>query len=177
MRITVITTGGTIAKTYNEGDGSLRNDRPIVESILASLRLPDLRVRYEHIINKDSLELNDADREFILHNVRLAIPVSEGILVVHGTDTLAVTGEMLCANLHDLRLPVVLTGAMRPFEFRDSDALQNVTEALLTCRIATPGVYVAMHNRVLRFPGVVKDRANLTFVAAASPITLEGSTT
>jgi len=148
MRITVITTGGTIAKTYDEWDGSLRNDRPIVESILASLRLPDLRIRYEHIINKDSLELNDEDRERILHTVRLAIPVSEGVVVVHGTDTLALTGEMLCTQLHDLRLPVVLTGAMRPFEFRDSDALQNVTEALLTCRLAAAGVYRSEERRV-----------------------------
>jgi L-asparaginase len=59
---------------------------------------------------------------------------------------------------------VVLTGAMRPYEFRDSDALQNVTEALLAARILDGGIYVVMHNRVLSFPGVVKDRRALTFV-------------
>ena len=44
------------------------------------------------------------------------------------------------------------------------DALQNVTEALLACRFASPGVHVAMHNRLLKFPGVVKDRQALNFV-------------
>ena len=53
---------------------------------------------------------------------------------------------------------MILTGAMRPYEFRDSDAQQNVTEALLAARLLAPGVYVVIHNRVLSFPGVVKDR-------------------
>jgi L-asparaginase len=52
---------------------------------------------------------------------------------------------------------------MRPYEFRDSDALQNVTEALLAARILAPGVYVVMHNRVVTFPGVVKDQQRLEF--------------
>jgi len=59
---------------------------------------------------------------------------------------------------------VILTGAMRPYEFRDTDAIQNVTEALLAARLLESGVYVVMHNRVLRFPGVTKDRQALTFV-------------
>jgi L-asparaginase len=49
-----------------------------------------------------------------------------------------------------------------------TDAAQNVTEALLAVQILPAGVYVAMHNRVLRFPGVVKDRSIGTFVRAAT---------
>lgn len=164
MRITTITTGGTIAKTYNEWDGSLRNDRPIVESLLASLRLPDLTIRYEHILNKDSLDLTDEDRRRIVEAVRRAATQADGIIIIHGTDTLAVTGDLLHREIPGVAIPVVLTGAMRPYEFRDTDAAQNVTEALLACRLLPPGVYVAMHNRVLRFPGVRKDRSTLTFV-------------
>ncbi len=66
-----------------------------------------------------------------------------------------------CAGLE---IPVILTGAMRPYEFRDTDAMQNVIEALLASRLLDAGVYVAMHNRVLKFPGVIKDREALTFV-------------
>jgi L-asparaginase len=60
----------------------------------------------------------------------------------------------------------VLTGAMRPYELRSTDALQNLTEALLAVQLVAPGVYVAMHNRVLAFPGVIKDREHGTFVRA-----------
>lgn len=166
MNITIITTGGTISKTFNEADGSLRNDRPVVETILAGLRLPDLTVRYRHVLSKDSLDLTEADRRLIADTVREEIDHTDGIIVVHGTDTLSQTGEMLHRELHRPRIPIVLTGAMRPYEFRDSDAGQNVTEALLACRMVPPGVYVAMHNRLLQFPGVIKERATLTFMKA-----------
>jgi L-asparaginase len=53
---------------------------------------------------------------------------------------------------------------MRPYEMRRTDATQNVTEALLAVQVLAPGVYVAMHNRVLQFPGVVKDLQQGTFV-------------
>ncbi|HWL92873.1 MAG TPA: asparaginase domain-containing protein, partial [Phycisphaerae bacterium] len=93
-----------------------------------------------------------------------SLPGGDAVLVVHGTDTLALTGEHLQKNLPVLDKPVVLTGAMRPYEFRDSDASQNLTEALLACRLLPAGVYVAMHSQVLRFPGVTKDRSRMTFV-------------
>jgi L-asparaginase len=56
---------------------------------------------------------------------------------------------------------------MRPYELRSTDALQNLTEALLAVQLVPPGVYVAMHNQVLRFPGVVKDPERRTFVKIA----------
>ena len=166
MNITILTTGGTIEKTYNEHDGSLRNYHTILPEMLAGLRLPDLDVSYEQVVFKDSLEMTREDRQHILAATRQALPSSDAIIVLHGTDTMAETGELLSSELVDLRVPVILTGAMRPYKFRDTDALQNVTESLLAARLVSPGVYVVMHNRVLRFPGVVKDRQNLTFVKA-----------
>jgi len=163
MKLTILTTGGTIDKTYNEFDGSLRNARSVLEVILNQLRLPDLFIRHVAVMSKDSLDLTDEDRHLILKAVRMAIPNSDAIVVLHGTDTLSKTGDLLHAALGELELPVILTGAMRPYEFRDSDALQNVTEALLSARLLKPGVYLVMHNRVLAFPGVYKDRQALIF--------------
>lgn len=166
MNVTVITTGGTIAKTFNESDGSLRNDRPVIEGLIAALRLPDISVRFDHVLNKDSLDMTEADRGLILDAVRRGASQTDAVVVIHGTDTLSVTGELLFREFPQPRVPIVLTGAMRPYEFRDSDAVQNVTEAMLACRLARPGVYAAMHNRLLQFPGVIKDRRTLTFVKA-----------
>ena len=170
MRITVLSTGGTIEKTYSELDGTLRNDRSVLDEILGSLRLPDLFVRHIEVMHKDSLEMTDEDRRIILDAVRRAAATSDAVIVLHGTDTLSMTGELLHAELGEsLEVPVILTGAMRPYEFRDSDALQNVTEALLAARLVEPGVYVVLHNRVLRFPGVEKDRRTLTFRRVDAP--------
>ncbi len=163
MKLTVLTTGGTIDKTYNEFDGSLKNTRSVLDTILGSLRLPDVFIRLEAVMSKDSLDMSEDDRKLIVNAVRTALPTSDAIIVVHGTDTLSQTGELLHKELSDLQHPVILTGAMRPYEFRDTDALQNVTEALLAARLLDRGVYVVMHNRVLPFPGVLKDRQALTF--------------
>ena len=164
MKLTILTTGGTIDKTYNEYEGSLLNNKTIIEEILASLRLPDLFIKYVRVLNKDSLDMTENDRSLILNAVVTAIPSSDGIIIIHGTDTLSVTGEFLFKNLPDLLIPIILTGAMRPYEFKDSDARQNVTEALFASRIAPAGIWLTMHNRLLSFPGVVKDRENLTFI-------------
>lgn len=169
MKVTILTTGGTIEKTYNERDGSLRNEKSILEEICGGLRLPDLTVTHLPVMYKDSLEMTDADRDKILAAVG-SVPADQGaIVILHGTDTLARTGTHLSDHLPDPRRPVILTGAMRPFEFRDSDAAQNVTEALLACRLLPPGVYVVMHNQALRFPGVYKDPETLTFRSLCPP--------
>ncbi len=166
FRIRIIKTGGTIAKSYDEFDGALRINRPVIERLIGELRLPDLDVSLCSLLSKDSLDLTAEDRRVIVEAVRDAANAYDAVLVIHGTDTLTVTGELIHRELESLGVPVVLTGAMRPYEFRDSDALQNVTEALLACRLVEPGVFVVMHNRVLRFPGIVKDRQALTFVRA-----------
>jgi len=168
MQIGILTTGGTIEKTYNETDGSLRNVDSVLTDILRHLRFHELEIRHVRIMSKDSLDMTDDDRRTILAAVREALAVDDALVIIHGTDTLAVTGEFLHASLPTLTRPIVLTGAMRPYEFRDTDAFQNMTEALLACRLVTPGVYVAMHNQVLRFPGVVKDRQRMTFTQRPS---------
>ena len=159
-KITILTTGGTIEKTYDETDGLLRNVSSVLDEILTTLRLPDLSINHVRLMNKDSLEMTEDDRLRILRAVRTS--VSDAVIVLHGTDTLSHTGEYLYLHLPGPACPVILTGAMRPFEFRDSDAQQNITEALVACRLLPPGVYAVMHNQVLRFPGVVKDKEKLT---------------
>jgi L-asparaginase len=166
MRIAMLTTGGTIEKTFNEHDGSLRHALTSLPKLLATFRLPDLAIDTKQILFKDSLQITDAEREHILAEVRDASASADAVIVLHGTDTLDKTGELLQRELAPHRVPVILTGAMRPYEFRDTDAIQNVTEALLAARLVEPGVYAVMHNRVLRFPGVVKNRDLLTFEQA-----------
>jgi len=164
MRLTILTTGGTIDKTYNEFDGSLANSRSVLDVILGALRLPDLFVRHTVVMHKDSLDMTEEDRLVVLKAVRDALPTSDAVVILHGTDTLAKTGEVLHRELGEIDIPVILTGAMRPYEFRDTDAMQNVTEALLAARLLDGGVYAVMHNRVLPFPGVKKDRQAGTLV-------------
>lgn len=161
--IELITTGGTIEKTYDEATGDLANTRSIVQRMLRRLQLPQTQIHIRNLMSKDSLELTDDDRQTILKTVRAAAQLSRSIVVLHGTDTLANTGELLHAGLEPHEATVVLTGAMRPFEMKRSDALQNLTESLLASTVLRPGVYCVFHAQTLAFPGVTKDHERLTF--------------
>jgi L-asparaginase len=161
--VAILTTGGTIDKTYDETDGSLRNVRSVLDRILEHLRLPLALVTHVPVMSKDSLEMTAADRDCILAAVRAAAGEHDAVLVIHGTDTLTDTGEHIHASLPELEVPVILTGAFLPWEFRNTDALQNVTESLIAARLLGPGVYAVLHGRALAFPGVVKNRERRTF--------------
>lgn len=165
-RIAIISTGGTIEKTYDELSGVLANQVSVLDVMLASLELRGVEVMRVQLMNKDSLEMSDDDHTLIATTAEGMARATDGVVVVHGTDRLQFTGERLVEKFGTPRTPVVLTGAMRPYELRSTDALQNLTEALLAVQLLAPGVYVCMHNQVLAFPGVVKDRTLGTFVKA-----------
>lgn len=172
MLLTLITTGGTIEKTYDEASGSLANRRSIVRRMLSRLRLINTTIRTIEVLSKDSLDMTDDDRAAIVGAVRAAggapeHPTKSGaIVILHGTDTLALTGEQILKEIPAPRIPIVLTGAMRPFEMKRSDALQNLNEAVFAAGLLPPGVYCVAHGRALPFPGVTKDRSLGTFVKA-----------
>jgi len=175
-QITLISTGGTIEKTYDEHAGTLNNRSSIVQEMLRLLRLEDTQINTLQLMQKDSLDITDGDRARILDAVRLVVgPMTDdtltnpndcmGVIILHGTDTLCQTGEWLYEALKDsINVPIILTGAMRPFEMKRSDALQNLNEAIFATGILDPGVYVVAHNKALKFPGPVKDRERGTFV-------------
>lgn len=162
--IALISTGGTIEKTYDELRGVLSNQVSVLDVMLASLELGGVAIHRVQLMNKDSLEMSADDHTLIAEIAGQLATVHAGVIVVHGTDRLAVTGERMVELIAAPAAPIVLTGAMRPYELRSTDALQNLTEALLAVQIVPPGVYVAMHNQVLQFPGVVKDLERRTFV-------------
>jgi L-asparaginase len=167
-RIAIISTGGTIEKTYDELSGVLANGVSVLDVMLASMELRGVEVVRVQLMNKDSLEMSAADHALIAETAARMARENDGVVIVHGTDRLAESGERI-VELGTPRRPIVLTGAMRPYELRSTDASQNLTEALCAVQLVPAGVYVAMHNQVLQFPGVVKDKLLGTFVRPGRP--------
>ena len=165
FRLALISTGGTIEKTYQPRSGELLNATSVLDHMLAQLELPQLEIVRHLLMNKDSLEMTDSDHGLIAEEAIAAAAECDGVVVVHGTDRLAESGEATCRRAEPAT-PIVFTGAMRPYELRNTDALQNLTEALAVVRLLDRGVYVAMHNKVLEFPGVTKDHDAGTFTRA-----------
>ena len=162
-RIHLITTGGTIEKIYSEQTGQVENLTAKIDRYLHQLRLPDTQVDVTPLMNKDSLEMTEEDRELVLAVVKARISDAP-VVITHGTDTIVETGRLLKQRLGKVEHPVILTGAMTPLGFERSDGLQNLTESLFAARVLTPGVWIVMHGQVFDVDHARKNRELARFV-------------
>ena len=165
MKIHLITTGGTIEKIYSEQTGQVENLTAKIDRYLHQLRLPDALIEVTPLMNKDSLEMTEEDRELVLSVVKAKISDAP-VVITHGTDTMVETGTLLKQRLPEEKYPVILTGAMTPLGFERSDGLQNLTESLFAARLLRPGVWIVMHGQVFDVDHARKDREQSRFVAA-----------
>lgn len=162
--VLLITTGGTIEKTYDEFDGSLENRGTSIKNrILSKLRLPYTNIEVLPLLSKDSLYMDDLDRELICETIKNELKRSAPIVVLHGTDTMELSAKYCFERIKNLSHAVVFTGAMIPMGFEDTDATQNVTEALLCSKLLAPGFYISFHNQIFKVPFVGKNKEKRTF--------------
>jgi L-asparaginase len=158
--ILVLTSGGTIDKAYFDA----LSEYQIVDSGIPAL-LKEARValpfRVVELMRKDSLELTDEDRAQIAKAAREA--PERRIVVTHGTDTMTETAKVLAAEVPGKT--IVLTGALSPARFAETDAPFNLGMAVATAQVAAPGVWIAMSGQVFDGLKVRKDRAAGKFVA------------
>ncbi len=144
MKLLFIQTGGTIDKDYphTTKGWAFEFGEPATNRILKHL---DPSFEYEVItaFQKDSLEINESDRAHLLKLIKDCD--YQKIIITHGTDTMQDTAE--CLSEIDDKL-IVITGAMRPERFANSDASINLGCAIATANLQDKGVYIAMHGVV-----------------------------
>lgn len=142
MPIKIFTTGGTIDKAYFDQKSAYQVGEPQASGVLERANVV---IDYEVVplMQKDSLDMTDADREKIRDTV--LSDSADRVIVTHGTDTMIETAKVL-RQIPDKT--IVLTGSMYPAQYRDSDAVFNLGCALLGVQILEPGTYIAMNGRV-----------------------------
>jgi L-asparaginase len=157
MGIAVFTTGGTIDKVYFDAKGGYQVGAPMVLELLRHARLPTLPEVTE-LLRKDSLEMTPADRQ----SIRAAVQACEAgqILITHGTDTIVDTAHALAGIAGKT---IVLTGALQPGRFSDSDAAFNLGLAFGAVQLCPPGVYVVANGTVFPAARVRKNQAENRF--------------
>lgn len=122
-----------------------------VPDMLEEFRAPG--IPHDIIMLKDSLEMTDQDRALIKDTAQRR--AERGIVITHGTSTMARTAEYLKNHITDKT--IVLTGAMRPFSLFRSDAGFNLGGALIAARSLPAGVYLVMNGRVFEAGAVAKN--------------------
>ena len=154
-KITVINTGGTFNKRYNPLSGELEvpKDSLALDEIISYCYNIDFDVL--NIISKDSLEMNDDDRELIVKTIKNC--KNENIIIVHGTDTIDLTASFIDENIKDKT--IVLTGAMLPISINKIEATLNFASAIgfLNSNIKN-GIYISMHGSVKNYKKLIKNR-------------------
>ena len=142
MKIKIFSVGGTIDKVYFDQLSEYQVGFPSVREILDGLPIA-FEYDVESLLRKDSLDMNDADRERVL--AHLAADPHDRIIVTHGTDTMIDTAQKLSAITDKC---IVLTGAMEPARFKSSDAVFNIGVAVGAVSALPNGVYIAMNGRI-----------------------------
>src|ERR1043165_2991965 len=130
-RIALISTGGTIEKTYDELRGVLENQVSVLDVMLGSLDLRGVTVHRFALMNKDSLDMSPEDHALIAQTAIELAGRHDGVVVVHGTDRLAVPAPRVVALPGPPPPPIVSPGARGRWGLRPPAPLQNLTEALL----------------------------------------------
>ncbi|RXZ36490.1 asparaginase [Oxalobacteraceae bacterium CAVE-383] len=154
MTLHIIATGGTLDKHYDEITGVLRFGASHLAEMLARARLT-APMTLEELPLLDSLDMQDIDRRRVLASCEHA--QHRAIVVVHGTDTMCETAEVL--GRAGLLKTIVLTGAMIPYVIDGSDAQFNLGFACGVAQTLPPGVYVAMNGQVFEWDKVRKNRS------------------
>ena len=141
-QLCIVTTGGTIDKIYFDDKSDFQVGEPQIGRILDELGVA-FRYSVIPILRKDSLHLDDADRELL--RATIAAQPARHVLVTHGTDSMVETAKVLAS------IPgktIVLTGALNPARFRGSDAEFNIGTAVGAVQSLPAGVYTAMNGRI-----------------------------
>jgi L-asparaginase len=142
VKIKIYSVGGTIDKVYFDQLSEYQVGFPSVREILDGLPIA-FEYEVESLLRKDSLDMDEADRERVLQHV--AADPNPRILITHGTDTMIATAQKLSAITGKC---IVLTGAMEPARFKSSDAVFNVGVAVGAVSALPNGVYIAMNGRL-----------------------------
>jgi len=157
MKIHVFCVGGTIDKIYFDAKSEYEVGAPAIAKMLGQIAV-NLDIEVTSLMAKDSLDMTDDDRAIIAKAVENSD--ADKILITHGTDTMPNTARSL-GNLSDKA--VVLTGALAPAIFKDSDALFNVGGALAAVQAVDNGVYIVMNGELFDAMNVRKDVENNCF--------------
>ncbi len=150
-KVLIITTGGTIAcETTERGRTPLRSGLQLASGItgceitvcdLFSCDSTDITPHYWHKLYSKVRESADYD----------------GIVILHGTDTLEYTAAMLYFTVSDMGIPVIITGAMIPMSEQDSDGGRNIGDAVTAaCDNELSGVYAVFSGRIISGDNVIK---------------------
>lgn len=147
-KILLLTTGGTISSRVTGEGLAPSEDTSVISDRLYNLMLSyDITVK--NILNLDSSNIQPEEWQLIAHSVYDNCGQYDGIVISHGTDTMAYTASMLTFMLLGIQIPVVFTGAQLPIEHPLTDGIDNLRTAFAMAASGRKGVFLAFNRKVI----------------------------
>ena len=147
-RILIINTGGTLS--------SVKSSNGLVPGMSSGDMLEELRMvsknlelETEDFCSLDSSNIGPEDWTGLATLIARRSYDYHGIVVIHGTDTLAYTSAMLSFMLQNISIPVVVTGSQLSIANPVADALENCRCGIHMAASGYPGVFVAFNRKVM----------------------------
>ena len=157
-KILLLTTGGTIASMPG-GEGLEPHRSDVMERELEQLRTY-YEISVRDVMCLDSSNMRPEEWQVIARTVFENRLDYDGIVISHGTDTMAYTASAVTYMLPDIDLPVVFTGSQLPLADMLSDGPDNLRTAFAMAASGHPGVFLAFDRKVMRGCRAVKVRAS-----------------
>lgn len=156
--ILLLTTGGTIASLPG-GEGLAPQRSQVMERELNQLRsYYDITVK--DVMCLDSSNIRPEEWQRIAAYIYELRSGYDGIVISHGTDTMAYTASAVTFMLPNIDLPVVFTGSQLPLADILSDGPDNLRTAFAMAASGHPGIFLAFDRKVMRGCRAVKVRAS-----------------
>ena len=157
-KILLLTTGGTIASIPG-GEGLEPHRSGVMERELEQLRTYyDITV--QDVMCLDSSNITPEEWQLIARHIFENRAGYDGIVVSHGTDTMAYSASAATFMLPDIDLPVVFTGSQLPLADMLSDGPDNLRTAFAMAASGHSGVFLAFDRKVMLGCRAVKVRAS-----------------
>ncbi|MFA7505966.1 MAG: asparaginase domain-containing protein [Burkholderiaceae bacterium] len=164
MSLRLIALGGTFDKVYDPRTGTLGFGRSCLPEMLEAARIhPPPPISALMLV--DSLDMGEAHRQTVVSACRHC--AEEALVIIHGTDTMTDTAATLAAA--GLEKCVVLTGAMVPARFGNSDAAFNLGFAAAAALLLPHGVWIAIGGAIHAWDEVRKNRDSASFERIEPP--------
>ena len=150
-KILFMTTGGTIASSESE-EGlipSLKSDE--ILSYLGDTG-NEIEVVCEDLLNLDSSNMQPEEWQIIAQRIDEVHDLYDGIVLTHGTDTMAYTSSAISFMLHNIEIPVIVTGSQLPLLHPLSDGMDNIRLAFAAAQKDIQGVYISLRLKQIYTP-------------------------
>lgn len=150
-RLLVLTTGGTIL-SFQTAEGL----KPVKEDVTELLNEKLLKLSGEYeidveaVFNKDSSNIVPEDWYIVKDSIQRSIDKYDGIVILHGTDTMSYSAAMLSFLFAGVSKAIILTGSQIPLSCKDSDGGKNLRDAVIAAGDSRlKGVFVVFHDKVI----------------------------